>query len=219
MTIDRSGVPFLGAASTPAIILLLAGRPMWSLPFLALAGFFLFFFRDPERQPPSDTDAVLAPADGRVLVAGGLQVNDAPAGTWQQISIFLSPLNVHVNRTPVAGRVTRVEHNPGRFFPAYRHEAATDNERTEVWIDSGGRSVICRQIVGFLARRIVCRVGPGAEVQAGERFGIMKFGSRIDLFVPEASALTVKPGDSVRGGETVVAVLPRPSGLSTTPVT
>ena len=181
----------------------------WTLaiPFLILAAFFLFFFRDPERGSPADDAAVVSPADGRVLVAGPAIAEAAPPGTWQQISIFLSPLDVHVNRVPASGRVTRVSFTRGRFLPAYRHDAATTNERSEIWIDHGGQMVVVRQIVGILARRVVCRVQSGAEVRAGDRFGIMKFGSRMDVFVPLSATIKVAVGDSVRGGETVIAVL------------
>lgn len=129
------------------------------------------------------------------------------AGDWQQISIFLSPMDVHVNWIPVAGKVTRVEFRPGRFLPAYRGEAATANERSEVWIDHHGQTVIVRQIVGILARRVVCRVQPGMDVRAGERMGIMKFGSRMDVFLPLSAKPTVKVGDRVRGAETIIARL------------
>ena len=181
----------------------------WTLaiPFLILAAFFLFFFRDPERGIPAEDAAVVSPADGRVLVAGPAIAEAAPPGTWQQISIFLSPLDVHVNRVPVSGRVTRVSFTRGRFLPAYRHDAATTNERSEIWIDHGGQMVVVRQIVGILARRVVCRVQSGAEVRAGDRFGIMKFGSRMDVFVPLSATIMVAVGDSDRGGETVIAVL------------
>ena len=131
----------------------------------------------------------------------------APPGTWLQISIFLSPMDVHVNRIPASGRVTRVAYSPGRFLPAYRAAAATDNERSEIWIDHGGQMIVARQIVGVLARRVVCRVQAGADVRAGDRFGIMKFGSRMDVFLPPAAEITVQVGQMVRGGETVIAVL------------
>ncbi|MGB7218478.1 MAG: phosphatidylserine decarboxylase, partial [Vicinamibacterales bacterium] len=164
-------------------------------------------FRDPERQVVDRPDTVVSPADGRVMVAGPSVEPTAPPGEWQQISIFLSPMDVHVNRIPATGRVTRVTFTRGRFLPAYRPDAATANERSEVWIDHGGQTIVARQIVGILARRVVCRVGPGADVRAGDRFGIMKFGSRMDVFLPETTALRVQVGDIVRGGETVIAVL------------
>jgi len=205
--LDPAGVPFIGSA---VIAALLAGFTIgWPLStiFFALAAFFAFFFRDPDRTPPIGDRAVLSPADGRVLVAGPAIAESAPPGSWLQVSIFLSPLDVHVNRIPVSGRVARVEYTPGRFLPAYRPDAGRANERSEVWIDHDGRMIVARQIVGVLARRVVCRVKPGVDVQAGERYGIMKFGSRMDVFVPADASLCVRVGNAVRGGETVIAVL------------
>jgi len=176
---------------------------------LVLAAFFTFFFRDPDRATPptlKDTD-VLAPADGRVLVAGDVIPEGAPPGSWKQISIFLSPMDVHVNRVPASGRVTRVTVTPGRFLPAYRHDAGSVNERSEIWIDHHGQPIVTRQIVGMLARRVVCRLADGDDVRAGQRLGIMKFGSRMDVFVPHDATITVHVGATVRGGETVIAVL------------
>ena len=178
-----------------------------AVPFLLLAAFFLFFFRDPHRGVASAEADVLAPADGRVIVAGPAAAEAAPPGSWQQVSIFLSPIDVHVNRVPVSGRVTRVLYTPGRFLPAYRHDAAASNERSEIWIDHSGQTIVARQIVGILARRVVCRIEAGTDVHAGDRFGIMKFGSRMDVFLPLTATLRVKIGESVRGGETVIAVL------------
>jgi phosphatidylserine decarboxylase len=208
MRFDRAGFPFIGGAWLIALIAWSYAGRGFAIPFVALGAFFAFFFRDPERTSPADAHAVLSPADGRVLVAGAAEPGAAPPGEWQQISIFLSPMDVHVNRIPASGRVTRVSHTPGRFLPAYRHEAATVNERSEVWVDRGnGQMVVARQIVGILARRVVCRAQIGDEVRAGQRFGIMKFGSRMDVFVPPAATITVRVGEMVRGGETVIAVL------------
>ena len=144
------------------------------------------FFRDPERVPPQAPEAVVSPADGRVLYAGTAEGTLAPPGDWLQVSVFLSPLDVHVNRVPIAGQVTRVEHVPGTFLPAFRDGAAARNERTEIWLQHAGQTIVFRQVVGALARRVVCRVAVGAKVQTGQRFGIMKFGSRMDLFIPTA---------------------------------
>jgi phosphatidylserine decarboxylase len=116
-------------------------------------------------------------------------------------------MDVHVNRVPASGRVTRVSFTPGRFLPAYRHDAGSANERSEIWIEHDGRTIVARQIVGILARRVVCRLQVGATVRAGERYGIMKFGSRMDVFVPESAQICVDVGASVRGGETVIAML------------
>ena len=210
MRLDPVGRPFIGGALGLALLSAAAIGWMTALFFVALGAFFAFFFRDPERSPSADDPAgavVLAPADGKILVAGAAEPGAAPPGVWQQISIFLSPMDVHVNRIPVSGQVTRVTYSPGKFLPAYRPDAATGNERSEIWIDHSGQMVVARQIVGILARRVVCRVQTGAEVRAGDRFGIMKFGSRMDVFVPLSATIRVGVGDAVRGGETVIAVL------------
>lgn len=212
MRIDPAGWPFILGAVVPAILVAWLGQPLWAVPLLVLGAFFLYFFRDPDRQTSGAAVDVVSPADGRVVVAGDAVPDAAPPGQWRQISIFLSPMDVHVNRAPISGRVTKVEYRPGKFLPVYRREAAADNERNEVWIDHDGHTVVCRQVVGILARRIVCRVTAGTELQAGQRFGVMKFGSRIDLYVPPASALRVVVGDRVRSGVTVLATLPAVSG-------
>ena len=207
MRLDPAGFPFIGGALVAALIAGYFAGWRVALVFVAFALFFAFFFRDPDRTSPAGDNQVLSPADGRVMVAGAVQPAGAPPGAWQQISIFLSPMDVHVNRIPVSGRVTKVSYIPGRFLPAYRPDAGAINERSEVWIDHGGQPIVARQIVGILARRVVCRVAAGADVRAGQRYGIMKFGSRMDVFVPADATLRVKVGESVRGGETVIAVL------------
>jgi phosphatidylserine decarboxylase len=205
--LDPAGWPFIGLAFAAFVAAAIFSRWFVALPFLVVTGFFLFFFRDPDRRITDGRDLVLSPADGRVMVAGKTQEGAAPPGEWQQISIFLSPMDVHVNRVPVSGRVTSVSYRPGQYLAAYRTDAATANERSEVWVDHGGQPVVFRQIVGFLARRVVCRLQPGAEVRAGDRFGVMKFGSRMDVFLPPSAELRIKVGETVRGGESVMAVL------------
>ena len=207
MRIDPAGWPFIGGACALAVIVAFAVSSVVGLALLVLAGCFLFFFRDPDRVVTQAAQAVLSPADGRVMVAGAPTGQEVPAGSWQQISIFLSPMDVHVNRLPVGGRVAKVRYHPGRFLPAYRPDAGDLNEYTEVWVDHGGQPIVVRQIVGILARRIVCRTKEGDEVQAGERFGVMKFGSRMDVFVPANAGITVSVGDRVVGAVTVIAVL------------
>jgi phosphatidylserine decarboxylase len=208
MKIDRAGVPFVTGALAPALVLAAMRRAGWALPFAGLAAFLAYFFRDPDRQVPTDDDVVVSPADGRVLIAGEVEPGAAPPGRWQQISIFLSPLDVHVNRMPFGGIVQRVQYVPGRFIPAYLPASARENERNEIWIERDGRTIVARQLVGILARRIVCRVAAGDRVSTGQRFGLMKFGSRMDVFVPATATILVRVGDRVRGGETVIARLP-----------
>lgn len=207
MRIDPAGVPFIAAALLPAVALWSLGWPALATILAVTGAMLAFFFRDPERRPPDDADAVVAPADGRVVHAGTADPGVAPDGRWQQISIFLSPLDVHVNRTPVSGRVVDVQYRRGRFLPAYATRAAAENERSEIRIDHDGQSIVCRQVVGVLARRVVCRIAPGAHVALGQRFGVMKFGSRMDVFLPPSAVVSVTRGDVVRGGETVVATL------------
>ncbi len=205
MKIDRAGTPFIAGALIPAGVLVALRRPALAAPFAALAAFMAYFFRDPDRNVPNDPDAVVSPADGRVMVAGPAEPDLAPPGIWQQVSIFLSPMDVHINRIPFGGHVLRVTYQPGKFLPAYRADSGQQNERTEVWIDRSGRTVVCRQVVGVLARRIVCRIVPGDDVATGQRFGLMKFGSRMDVFVSSEARLRVKTGDTVRGGESILA--------------
>jgi len=213
MKIDRAGLPFVAAALVPAFGLAAARRAVWVLPFLGLAAGLAYFFRDPERQVPTAPDLVVSPADGRVMVAGPAEPDAAPSGDWLQVTVFLSPLDVHINRAPVEGRVVRIDHHPGRFLPAYRADSRF-NERTEMWLDHAGSSIVVRQVVGVLARRIVCRAREGQRLATGQRFGLMKFGSRMDVFLPPSCALRVGVGTRVRGGETVIAEF-RPCGSAT----
>jgi phosphatidylserine decarboxylase len=209
MKIDRAGYPFIAAALVPAAISVAARRHVLAASFAALGGFFAYFFRDPERRIPRDPRAVVSPADGTVMIAGPSDARWSPPGEWQQITIFLSPLDVHMNRSPVHGRITRIDYRPGRFLPAY-HEASSGNELNEVWIDHDGQTVVFRQVVGILARRIVCRVREGEMLERGQRIGLMKFGSRMDVFLPMHAELKVRVGDRVVAGETILAVLGDP---------
>lgn len=207
MKIDRAGFPFIAGALGPAAVLVFLGRTLGAIPLAALAAFFAYFFRDPERTVPREPGLVVSPADGRVMISGPSDGRWAPPGNWKQITIFLSPLDVHMNRTPVEGRVTRVEYRRGKFLPAY-DEGSNDNELNEVWIDYGGRPVVFRQVVGILARRLVCRVREGDQLARGQRVGLMKFGSRMDVFLPMEAELFVSVGEHVVGGETVLARIP-----------
>ena len=212
MRIDPAGWPFVLGGLVLAIVGLSLFNPFVGVGLLILTTFFLFFFRDPDRDVVAPASAVLSPADGRVMVAGAPTVQTFPADAWQQISIFLSPMDVHVNRMPVTGRVTGVTYHPGRFLPAYRPDAGDLNEYTEVTMDHHGQTVVVRQIVGILARRIVCRVKEGDVVKAGDRFGVMKFGSRMDVFLPRAATIQTTVGSAVIGGVSVLATLPESDG-------
>jgi phosphatidylserine decarboxylase len=206
MTIDRAATPFVLIAALPAAVSFFVGPPLLTAGLAALPVLIALFFRDPDRSPPLDPALVLSPADGTVMHAGPAQPDEAPPGRWQQITMFLSPLDVHINRTPVAGRVTKVLQVPGTFLPAFRHDSHR-NEHSEIWIDHDGVPVVTRQVVGAMARRVVCRVRPGDVLRPGDRIGLMKFGSRMDVFVPENAEVLVKQGEHVRAAETVIARL------------
>jgi phosphatidylserine decarboxylase len=205
--IAAEGWGFILVPLVLAVLLAWAGWIKVALALGTVAVFMAFFFRDPERTAPAVAGAILAPADGRVVdVRSG--VDDPFVGAAQAVSIFLSPLDVHVNRSPLAGLVVDVAYRPGAKMAAYRPEASERNERTVIAIQGEAARVVVRQIAGVLARRIVCRVRPGDKLGSGERFGLIKFGSRTDLIVPASVRLRVKQGDRVRGGETVMGVLP-----------
>jgi phosphatidylserine decarboxylase len=190
MRMDRAGWPFVALAAAPAAVVALFGRPAIALGLLVAPLLVAAFFRDPRRLAPQDASLVLAPADGRVMFAGDAKADEAPTGgPWRQVTIFLSPLDVHINWTP-----------------AYKREAAR-NERSEIWVDHDGTAIVARQVVGVLARRVVCRLRVGDVLSAGDRIGLMKFGSRMDVFLPPSAALTVGVGQRVRGADTVIARL------------
>jgi phosphatidylserine decarboxylase len=207
MRIDPAGWPFVAAGFVVAALVAALAGSAFGVVALVLPAFFLFFFRDPERHTAVAPREVVSPADGRVMHAGPA-VGSFAAGGWQQVTIFLSPMDVHVNRMPVSGRVTAVKYHPGRFLAAYKPEAGDFNEHTEVTLDHDGQTIVVRQIVGVLARRIVCRAHEGDVVSAGGRFGVMKFGSRMDVFLPHDSVLKVAAGDRVVAGLTVIGMLP-----------
>jgi phosphatidylserine decarboxylase len=205
MRIDRAGFPFIAAAMVPAAGLAATRRYGWATSLALLGGFFAYFFRDPDREIPPGRDLVVSPADGRVMIAGPAEAS-APPGRWTQVAIFLSPLDVHINRSPVEGLVTRIDYKPGRFLPAY-DARASENELNEIWVDAAGIPIVFRQVVGILARRIVCRVAEGQHLGLGERIGLMKFGSRMDVFLPPGTDLRVRVGQTVVAGETILATL------------
>ncbi|MEK6697387.1 MAG: phosphatidylserine decarboxylase family protein [Candidatus Deferrimicrobiota bacterium] len=205
------GWPFvLGGAAFAVVVYLLwpRGVPLAALGLL-LALFSLWFFRNPERTPPSGAGVVVSPADGRIVYAG-----ESPPGRYalvagKRVSVFMSPFNVHVNRAPVTGRVASVRYHKGAFHVASVDKASLMNEQNGVAIVTpGGRTVTYVQIAGMLARRIVCDLKEGDAVLQGQRVGMIRFGSRVDLYLPAEVRLSVVPGDRVRAGESVIGVFP-----------
>ena len=204
LPIAREGWPFVAIPGAIALGLALVGRRRLALPFAAAAVASAGFFRDPDRAISAVLNGVLAPADGRVM-----SVEDAVdpfVGPSVRVAIFLSPLDVHVNRAPIAGVVADTAYTPGRFVAAW-DPAAEANERCAVRLQGEHARVTVVQIAGVVARRIVCRVGSGDKLAAGQRFGMIRFGSRTDCYMPRTTEVTVRIGESVRGGQTVIGVL------------
>ena len=216
--IARYGYDVVGVVLAICIVgILLAwlfvdGRVLKTVVFLLLGGLLLFtfyFFRDPERNTPTEDGLVISPADGTVLSVQETREDDFLHADAVQVSIFMSPLNVHVNRYPVTGVVGFFRHYPGEFLVAFDEKASLRNERTHIGIDHPRGKVLFKQIAGFVARRIVADVRVGDQATAGRRFGMIKFGSRVDVLVPRGAEVRVKQGDRTVAGETVLAVLPR----------
>ena len=213
MTIARQGWPVIATmAFTLGVVAAVgtaAGYPVALLPFVLGTAFSFWFYRDPERVPPADDRLVVSPADGRVLdVTPGRETQYLGGQAATRISIFMSPLDVHVNRNPVSGAVTLVRHTAGKFAAAFKDKASLDNERNAVVIDRGGRRFLFIQIAGAVARRIVCHIQPGEQVQRGERMGLIMFGSRVDVWLPPDVTPRVQAGDRVSAGTTVLGEIP-----------
>lgn len=204
----REGWPFIGAALLLALLVQLAAGWGWAWPFWLVAIFVVQFFRDPARDVPDAPDAVLCPADGRVIVVE--RTRDPYAGREAlKISIFMNVFNVHSNRFPVDGMIRAVDYFPGRFFNADLDKASEANERNALQIErDDGALVTCVQIAGLVARRIVCHAGSGEHLARGQRFGFIRFGSRVDLYLPLQAEPLVTIGMKVMATETVVARLP-----------
>jgi phosphatidylserine decarboxylase len=203
----RDGYKF-AAPLLIAGLLVLAFAFRWSVALwigavmIFLGLFVAYFFRDPERQIPPDPAAIVSPADGRVMVVVDEPIAGRPG---RRISIFLAIWNVHVNRAPVAGRIEQIEYRPGRFYAAMRARASAENEQNVIHLSTPRGDLVFKQIAGWVARRVVCWKKPGDQLATGERIGLIRFGSRMDVWMPEGVEILVKPGDHVAGGSSILA--------------
>jgi phosphatidylserine decarboxylase len=206
--VAREGWPFLGAALAAALIVLLLGGWKWSLPLWLVALFVLQFFRDPPREVPDDPLAVVSAADGRIVAV------ERARDPWLErdafkVSVFMNVFNVHSNRSPVEGRVMRRWYHAGKFVNAALDKASTENERNALWLRTPeGQDVTCVQIAGLIARRILCDAEEGRELQRGERYGFIRFGSRVDHYLPLDAKVSAALGDKVSAASSVIARLP-----------
>lgn len=204
------GYPFVLVPAVAGLCVWLFGYHVVAAVLWAIALFCISFFRDPPRASNAAANAILAPADGKVIAISPAPAALAAAGFAQQISIFMSPLNVHVNRAPISGRVSEARWSPGAKFPAFRDKASELNEHAFVRLEGEAGRVAYKQIAGSLARRVVCDLQVGDQVERGQRVGIIKFSSRVDLYLPPEVEVTAAVGQRCRAGVTVVAQFPRP---------
>jgi len=198
LPVAAEGWPFILASAAFLLLALLLGYPWAAAPALLLTVFVIWFFRDPERNAPVDDSTLLSPADGRVI-----EVRPLPGG-GVKIGVFLSIFNVHVNRLPLSGTVTDVEYRRGRFLAAWKVIASEENERCGVTVLHPRGAVRFVQVAGLIARRIICRLERGQTVLRGDRYGLIRFGSRLDTYLPAEAEALVKVGEKVRGGESVI---------------
>jgi len=201
MSIVRESIPYILVPALLGIAAAVLGYWYVAAFLFVVALFMAYFFRDPKRVPPADPDVVVSPADGRVTRIGPASTGaDAP----NVISIFLSPLDVHINRSPIPGKIVDMIYSPGKFLMATNEKASLVNEQNALTIQGEKITVVCKQIAGILARRVVCWKGKGDNLGLGERFGMIKFSSRTDVLLPANVKITVKEGQRVRGGTTVI---------------
>jgi len=207
--IERDGFVFILPTLGVSALLYALRFPWWATAILLLAAFLAYFFRDPERAIPQGERLIVAPADGRIVGIKPFADWKGPFGEpLTRVSIFLSIFDVHVNRAPITSVVNAVTHSPGRFMVAWGEAASAENEQTLIHFASPDGDIWVKQIAGLLARRIVCRVRQGVKVAAGDRIGLIRFGSRVDCILPATAELKVRRGQAVKGGSTILGVIP-----------
>ena len=206
--IARPGYSFIGAAAFTTFVFALLELIIPALLGLATTFFIIYFFRDPDRTIPNNGGLFVSPADGKIVAAGTVENSTYYEGTCLKISVFMSVFNVHVNRMPCKGKVKKISYNPGKFFSANLDKASKENEQNAVYLETEDGKEICTvQIAGLIARRIICRIQEGDEVDRGQRFGMICFGSRLDVYLPKDSKLKVAVGDIVKAGTSVLGEL------------
>ncbi len=205
--VASEGWPFIIPLAVVTALLFALGWKNTGIVTLVLTLFVLFFFRDPERNVPQSSDLVVSPADGKVIVVKDIFEPTYLKQDVKQISIFLSVFNVHVNRSPIDGTVELVQYNPGKFHVASVNKASLDNEQTAMVVVSGRYKILVKQIAGLIARRIVCYAKAGDTIKRGDRYGLIRFGSRVDIFLPKNAEIKVKTGDRIKGARDVIAVM------------
>lgn len=206
-SIAKEGIPYIGLGGLLAIFFFFMKIYWFAAIILAFTLFCLYFFRDPPRTPERNDDSFVSPADGKIIVIDKKTKHELfPAGCLK-VSIFMSVFNVHINRSPTEGKITRIQYRSGKFLPAYSMASASDNEQNELWIENNQTTYAVNQIAGILARRIVCWKQEGDNLSRTQRFGLIQFGSRVDIFLPTNFELEIKMGDSVYGGQTILGHL------------
>ena len=206
--IARQGFPFILPLLILTVIFAFFGKIWISSLFFLMTAFVTWFFRNPERKSPEDAKVIVSPADGRVIKIEDVAENGLMKGPSKKISIFMNVFNVHVNRIPYSGTVNSVRYREGKFFSANLDKASTSNEKNSVLIETDkGKQILTEQIAGLIARRIECWLEEGMHVNKGDRFGLIRFGSRLDIFLPADTAVAVSIGDKVKAGETPIGWL------------
>jgi phosphatidylserine decarboxylase len=201
----RDGYKFLTPPLVASVIAGVLGQIAVAIAFLVLAALVAYFFRDPEREVPIDLSVVVSPADGKVMEVVAEAVDGQPG--WR-ISIFLAVWNVHVNRAPMSGRLTGLEYRPGKFYAAMRSRASRENEQNVFSVDTGRGRIVFKQVAGWIARRVISWKKPGDWLERGERIGLIRFGSRMDVWLPEGTEILTRPGEKVAAGESAIARWP-----------
>jgi phosphatidylserine decarboxylase len=202
------GYPFILASALASAVLAIVGLGVPALFFLALCVFIGFFFRDPQRRIPQEEGAVVSPADGKIVEVGVVEESDFTAEEMLKISIFMTVFDVHVNRIPTEGTVTDISYRPGKFLAANLNKASRYNERNAISLEmTGGRKLVVVQVAGLIARRIICKIQKGDRLRRGERFGMICFGSRLDVYLPPDTRLAVAVGEKVLAGTSLLGYL------------